>query len=208
MNGNKRVKKIVVALVVGIVLVCAMALSLWKNGVFLPRWISWENKTIFDYSRAYEVVLARKKIRVIRDNEIVWESPENIKVQDALLCDIDHDMQKELIVLCWKIGRYGKCMPFWVEENERTWSQHLFVYQYNEKEMRPKWMSSYIGQDVTTIQDNGKEAPYIRLWLTDSDGKTSSWMWDSWGFVKEESEISFMAFISLAVKMEHFEHKI
>lgn len=194
MNGNKRVKKIVVALVVGIVLVCAMALSLWKNGVFLPRWISWENKTIFDYSRAYEVVLARKKIRVIRDNEIVWESPENIKVQDALLCDIDHDMQKELIVLCWKIGRYGKRMPFWVEENERTWSQHLFVYQYNEKEMRPKWMSSYIGQDVTTIQDNGKEAPYIRLWLTDSDGKTSSWMWDSWGFVKEESEISFVAF--------------
>ena len=195
MNGNRLDKKMSVVLVAGILLacVCALAILLWKNGAFLPQWISWENRTILDHVQAYQVVLKKKKARVIQNDEVIWESPENIKVQDVVLCDIDRDMQKELIVLCWKVGRYGKRMPFWIAEDEKSWSQHLFVYKYHEKEIRPKWMSSYIGQDVAKMQDNGKETPYTRLWLTDLKGNTSSWMWDSWGFVKEESEISFVA---------------
>lgn len=174
--------------------VCAFVCLLWRNGAFLPRWISWENKMICEKAQHYQVALADKEIRVIQEEKVVWESPKNVKVQDFLLCDIDRDKQEELIVLCWKIGRYGKRMPFWIEKDEKTWSQHLFIYEYQEKEMRPKWMSSYIGQDVVMIQGNEKKAPYTRLWLTDLDGKTSSWMWDSWGFVKEEREISFVAF--------------
>lgn len=183
-------------LVVGALLagVCAFVFLLWRNGVFLPRWISWENKIINEEAHGYQVTLADKEICVIQGEEVVWESPENVKVQDILLCDIDRDKQEELIVLCWKIGRYGKRMPFWIEKDEKTWSQHLFIYEYQKKEMHPKWMSSYIGQDVVRIQDNGKKDSYTRLWLTDLNGKTSSWIWDSWGFVKEESEISFVAF--------------
>ena len=174
--------------------VCAFVCLLWRNGAFLPRWISWENKMICEKAQHYQVTLADKEICVIQGEEVVWESPENVKVQDILLCDIDRDKQEELIVLCWKIGRYGKRMPFWIEKDEKTWSQHLFIYEYQKKEMHPKWMSSYIGQDVVRIQDNGKKDSYTRLWLTDLNGKTSSWIWDSWGFVKEESEISFVAF--------------
>ena len=33
-----------------------------------------------------------------------------------------------------------------------------------------------------------------RLWLTDLEGAVSSWVWDSWGFTKEEGSISFAAF--------------
>lgn len=196
MNGNRRLKKIIMALAVGtsITCICAFAFLLWRNGAFLPQWISWENRIIYEKAKCYQVALADKGVRVIRDDEVVWESPENVKVQDIILCDIDRDMQEELLVLCWKIGRYGKRMPFWIEEDEKTWSQHLFVYEYQETEMRPKWMSSYIGQDVVRLQDNGKDAPYTRIWLTDLNGNTNSWMWDSWGFVKEESEISFVAF--------------
>lgn len=196
MNGNRLFRKIVLILAAGMLFagIGAFSFMLWKEGAFLPRWISWKNRTIFDQTEQYQVVLGQKKVQVLLDDEVLWNSPENVKVQDILLCDIDRDMQNELILLCWKIGRYGKRMPFWVEEDERTWSQHIFVYEYSTKEIRPKWMSSYIGQDVAVMQDNGKKAPYTRLWLTDAEGQTSSWIWDSWGFTKEDSKISLVAF--------------
>lgn len=196
MSGNRLFRKIAVILAAGILLagIIVFSLILWNEGAFLPRWISWENRTVSDRTEQYQVVLEQKKVQVLLEDEVLWNSPENVKVQDILLCDIDRDMQDELILLCWKIGRYGKRAPFWVEEDERIWSQHIFVYEYSSKEIRPKWMSSYIGQDVAVMQDNGKKAPYTRLWLTDTEGQTSSWLWDSWGFTKEDSEISLTAF--------------
>ena len=172
----------------------ALVFFLWSEGTFLPRWISWNNRTIFEQSEQYQVVLEEKEVQVFYEDQVLWTSDEDVKVQDIVSCDIDFDMQDELILLCWKIGRYGKHMPFWVEEDENAWSQHIFVYEYYAKEIRPKWMSSYIGQDVAVMQDNGKTAPYTRLWLTEPDGATSSWRWDSWGFTKENCEISFVAF--------------
>lgn len=160
----------------------------------MPQWIEWKNRTAFDNTDQYQVVLGRKKVQVILDDKVLWNSPKDVKVQDVLLCDIDRDMQDELILLCWKIGHYGKHMPFWVKEDEKAWSQHIFVYECNTQKIRPKWMSSYIGQDVAAMQDNGKETPYTRLWLTEPCGVTSSWRWDSWGFTKEDSEVSFVAF--------------
>lgn len=174
--------------------VSTLIFGLWSQGAFLPQWIEWKNRTVFDNTEQYQVVLERKEVQVILDDKVLWNSPGDVKVQDVLLCDIDRDMQDELILLCWKIGRYGKHMPFWVEKDENAWSQHIFVYECNTQEIRPKWMSSYIGQDVEAMQDNGKAAPYTRLWLTEPCGVTSSWRWDSWGFTKEDSEISFVAF--------------
>lgn len=196
MSGNRLFRKSVVILAAGILLagIAVFFVMLWKEGAFLPRWISWESRTVSDRTEQYQAVLEHKKVQVLSEDEVLWTSPENVKVQDILLCDIDRDMQDELILLCWKRGRYGKHMPFWIEEDESSWSQHIFVYEYTAKEIRPKWMSSYIGQDVAVMQDNGKEAPYTRLWLTDTEGKTGSWLWDSWGFTKEDSEIVVTAF--------------
>lgn len=167
---------------------------LWSNGVFLPHWIRWESSAFQDASDEYEVVLSHKRVSVTCGDSVIWTSPEGVKVQKALSCDVDNDCQDELVLLCWKRGRYGRLMPVWVEEDEREWSQHIFVYEYTEDEVRPKWMSSYIGQDVADIASNQKEAPYSRLWLTDTDREMSSWVWDSWGFTKEDSDISFVAF--------------
>lgn len=167
---------------------------LWSNGVFMPHWIRWESSAFQDASGEYEVVLSHKRVSVTCGDSVIRTSPEGVKVQKALSCDVDNDCQDELVLLCWKRGRYGRLMPVWVEEDEREWSQHIFVYEYTEDEVRPKWMSSYIGQDVADIASNKKEAPYSRLWLTDTDGEMSSWVWDSWGFTKEDSDISFVAF--------------
>lgn len=171
--------------------IAALLYIVWKNGVFLPRWIEWESCRMYDQSEEYRIWLKNRTVEISRQGREVWSSPDGVKVQGALTCDIDHDNQDELILLCWKVGRYGSHKPFWVERDENKWSQHIFVYEYDGDEIRPKWMSSYIGQDVVHMAQNGKEAPQTRLWLTDRDGAVSSWKWDFWGFSKEDTEVSF-----------------
>ena len=175
----------------------------------LPQWIEWKNGTCLDVSGKYEILLKRKSVKVICDNNVIWATPQDVKVQDAMSCDIDGDGTDELVLLCWKVGRFGASKPFWVEEDEKTWSQHIFVYSYDQKSVKPKWMSSYIGVDVAEISatapgkgQNGSAASdrtaqngavhRQRLLLTDTDGRMSSWIWDSWGFTKEGTDISFV----------------
>ncbi len=167
---------------------------LWAGGAFLPGWIPWEDKEWKDRSGEYEIILAHQTVQVTYGDSVIWTTPDRIKVQQALSCDIDNDSQEELLLLCWKRGRFGRHKPFWIEKDERSWSQHIFVYEYAPDEMKPKWMSSYIGQDVSEIAGNGKNAPFTRLLLTDPDGKVSSWFWDSWGFTREDTDITFVAF--------------
>ena len=80
-----------------------------------------------------------------------------------------------------------------VEEDEETWSQHIFVYAYDGDKIKPKWMSSYIGVDVAEMSAGGAGGRR-RLLLTDTEGRMSSWIWDSWGFTGEDTDISFVVF--------------
>lgn len=166
----------------------------WHSGAFLPGWIRWESRTVSEASGEYEMTLNRKKVEVFRQETSIWTSPEDIKVQDVLSCDIDNDGMDELLLLCWKKGRYGAHKPFWVKEDEKNWSQHLFVYEYMEEEIRPKWMSSYIGQDVMEMAAREGAPPGIHLLLTSPEGEVSSWFWDSWGFTKEKTDTTFVVF--------------
>lgn len=178
----------------------------------IPNWVIWEESVFVDSTGQYEVELGHRTVQVkcdisvrndtdVKDGAskrsdtcVIWTSPKEVKVQKALSCDMDNDGTDELTLLCWKKGRYGEHRPFWVQKDENTWSQHLFVYEYNSDKISPKWMSSYLGQDVADITSNGKEAPHVRLWFRTPDDGMTSWMWDSWGFTKEETEITFTAF--------------
>lgn len=220
----------------------------WLGGAFLPRWIDWRSGNVYgkaDTGHRYEIVLSGKRAEVLYDNSVIWNSPDGMKVQQAISCDIDNDQEEELVLLCWKIGRFGESRPFWVDRDERKWSQHLFLYEYDQGKIRPKWMSSYIGQDVAEMwvgenwhdrsdgssaecsrqsygrqEDGGPEdgdALYLgspedghalyrdgpedggqgdrnALYLSSPDGKISRWVWGSWGFRKEETEVSFTVF--------------
>ncbi len=186
-------KKIAV-IIMAPVMTGAILYLLWKNGAFLPRWVSWQETSFFDSTGSYEIWLTGRAVAVSYGGAPVWSSPEGVKVQAALSCDIDNDGAEELILLCWRIGRYGSSKPFWVERDERKWSQHIFVYEYVNGEIKPKWMSSDIGQDVAAMAAGGRSVPFYRLFLTGTDGTVSRWRWDDWGFSKEETEVSFAVF--------------
>ena len=184
MNGNKR-KKIIsaaITLFITAVAVSGILYLLWNGGCLLPLWINWENSALSDTSHEYQATLRRKKVTLNYDTNVIWTSPLNIKVQSAAFADIDKDGNDELILLCWKVGRFGENRPFWIKKDEKQWSQHIFIYSLNAGKIKPKWMSSYIGQDVSamTVTD--------RLLLTDLSGNTSCWIWNSWGFTKATSK--------------------
>lgn len=174
-----------------IILVCTGTIvytSLY-NACSFPNWITWEKKQIQDRSAQYEIIIKDQTVSLLHHNALIWTSPASIKVQDAIFCDIDGNGEEELLLLCWKKGRYGQHKPFWVEEDETSWSQHIFLYTYSADEIRPKWMSSYIGQDVAAMR-----VVASRLWLTAPDGENSAWKWDSWGFTKEDTSVTFTVF--------------
>lgn len=166
----------------------------------IPDWVKWEEGVSADATGQYEIVLHGKKVCVTYladvkyDTRVIWTSQQEVKVQKALSCDIDNDGADELVLLCWKKGRYGEHKPFWVEADEDTWSQHLFVYEYNAGKISPKWMSSYLGQDIADVTSNNKAAPDMCLWFRSPDDEMSSWKWDSWGFTRLDTEITFVAF--------------
>lgn len=176
----------------------AVLFLLWKGGFFLPRWIIWESGTFFTENQSsqkqFEIRLEKKSVCISQEDARLWTSPDGVKVQSAVSGDIDGDGAEELILLCWKIGRYGRHRPFWIEKDERRWSQHIFVYEYGADGVKPKWMSSYIGLDVGRMCLDAAAPSRSRLWLIQPDGSGSRWVWDSWGFSREETDVSFAVF--------------
>ena len=166
----------------------------WKNGAFLPHWIFWEGRSIQDTTVGYRIELQRRRVSIFAGKKEIWRSPGEIQVQDVMSCDIDYDGQDELVLLCWKIGRFGEHKPFWIKEDEKKWSQHLFVYEYASDGVKPKWMSSYMGADAAAMTEYESSGGQKEILLTDPAGKVSLWKWDSWGFTRQETEVSFAVF--------------
>lgn len=190
--------------------VAAVLTLLWYRGGFLPSWISWNEVSVS--AKAYDketlgiiekssdaklpdsiisectgnvtAVVHDKKINVADDlGNTIWTLDKKCLVQDALFADIDRDGADELLVLCWKIGKYGNRKPFWVDKDERKWSQHIFIYEIAIDDVHPKWMASNIGKNVASwrAEDNG----YIVD--TAPDGEESTWRWVSWGLERVTS---------------------
>lgn len=177
---TKHVYRWTLALIATAALAGAVAIFAWMQGVFLPKWIKWEKKclTHFEDADAPDAIhLARRHLTVQADGGTVWESPDGVLVQDFLWCDINHDGANELILLCWRIGRYGDARPFWVDKDERTWSQHIYIYEWRGHEVHALWMASDIGMDAAAFAFDDKE----RLVITEASGRETCWDWISWG---------------------------
>lgn len=184
-NEMKKKLKWILIFLGAAALAAALWIFAWSRGVFLPKWIQWETKNLEPEEDAGPSSISLKKRRVIVEDQgkTLWESPENVLVQDFLWCDIDHDQTPELILLCWRIGRYGNARPFWVEHDELAWSQHIYIYDWRDEEIHALWMASDIGMDVVSFAFNDTD----RLVITETNQRQTSWDWISWGlsFLKE-----------------------
>lgn len=197
----KKIVKIISVFIVAAALAAAAVSFAWYKGAFLPRWIIWQEKEeIYGFSETdtentdeklwtnepkdesnlnqLKFILKNKCLELDKDNTVLWTSPKDILVQDFLWCDINHDNKAELLILCWRIGRYGNAKPYWVENDEHTWSQHIYIYELRDnEEIHPIWMASDIGMDVKDWSFDDID----RLVITETSGRRTSWDWVSWG---------------------------
>ncbi|MBO4889551.1 MAG: hypothetical protein J5574_01050 [Lachnospiraceae bacterium] len=127
------------------------------------------------------VVITEKgrSITVTSGGEEIWSLPGEVLAQDFLFDDIDRDGSRDLLVLCWKRGRYGSHRPTWVKRDEIKWSQHIYIYEVREQRVKPKWMASDIG-----IRAASWDIKNGILSITDTSGDVSKWGWIHWGLEK------------------------
>ena len=151
-------------------------LILYQNGAFIPRWVSWEEKELA--SGEISCVLKDRRMTVsLTDGSILFTSPEQYKIQDCIIDDIDGDGNTEIVTLLWKIGSYGQHLPFWVKQNDHNWGQHIFIYRYDGI-FNSVWCTSYIPFETDRwIYDPSTK--FIHIYQ--HDGGESDWVWASWG---------------------------
>ena len=137
----------------GIVVASCVAISAvlgWERN-FIPNWVRWQEKSIelkFDEDKArYTTEIKSKRLEVRSDKgERTFLTDEKLKIQDALTTDIDSDGKPEIIAVVWKKGLFGRHRPFWIQSDEKTYSQHVFIYGVDEKgTVTQKWFASETG---------------------------------------------------------------
>lgn len=163
--------------------IIGLVVFLIHDGYFLSRW---QNKTILcdlNGDGTGEVIkLIRRRVTVSRDGTLLWESDNDWKAADVLTADLNRDGMEELLVLCWKRGSYGEYIPFWEEENDKEYSQHIFIYQMNGETIHAVWMSSRLKPQIKAWDITEEN----RIHIVTDKGEDTVWMWDRWGLERVE----------------------
>ncbi|MBO4912798.1 MAG: CapA family protein [Butyrivibrio sp.] len=177
-----------------VVAVCAVFLFIQNS--YIPAWLCWNDREemFSDVNGTFYVRLKDKKLEVTNaDGEKTFESAKEHKVQDVLVSDLDMDGDKELIVLLWKRGLYGKHRPFWVKEDEKKYSQHVFLYDIKEDgKVHEKWCASDMGVVAGRMKLMAQNDAIIML--EDKEKRCTLWMWQGWGLKNVENEVKIEAF--------------
>ncbi|MBE5996060.1 MAG: hypothetical protein E7240_01740 [Lachnospiraceae bacterium] len=113
----------------------------------------------------------------------VYTSPSEWYISDAAAADLTGDGIEEILLLVWKRGHFGGVLPFWVKSDDAGFSQHLYIFAYQEGTLRPVWMASKMPSDVQdfSVTEDGS----VRL--VTPDGEESFWRWEHWGLKLQEN---------------------
>lgn len=211
-------KKIIKTAIISIFTVLVIAVLcilivyiLWKNGFFIPGYVTWNNQsntfiiekdnrnqkgnnaadnTFGNKDVSYETVdfsLKKKKLRITdHDTErLLYESPKEWLISDYFFEDIDADGTNEVVLMVWKQGSFGEHKPFWHEGKDNKWTQHIFIYEWDSERndrLDPKWMSSGLGIKVHKVFIDEKN----RVHFVDDKGEETVWQWLGWGLALVE----------------------
>ena len=175
---------------------------------YLPRPEGgWQEKEI-EIKDIGRCILSRGHFSVLDENgEKKWSSEKDHKVQDFLVSDLDGDGEKELILLLWKVGKYGSHRPFWVTEDEKSFSQHIFIYSVSSDcQVREKWCASDVGCEILRFKLMEKNDSII---LTeDVEGRSSLWRWQSFGLRIMDNGAKIVAFGDNIIHKEIYEYAL
>lgn len=190
---NKKIKKAVITGIITVpvivVLIGLIIYCLWKRGFFLPDYITWNNQSdTFEIGSERVDFTLKKKTLTIKDDatgEILYESPKEWLVSDYFFFDVDHDGEKDVVMMVWKQGSFGEHKPFWHKGKDNKWTQHIFIYNWDSERsdrLDPRWMSSGLGIKVHKVYIDEKN----RVHFIDDKGNETVWQWLGWGLTLVE----------------------
>lgn len=130
-------------------------------------------------------------ITVKDGSSIIWRSEDDWWVDYFFLGDANNDGVLELNLLVWKEGSFGPYKPFWVEEEDLSVKNHLFIFKPEKGSFKPVWQSSNLDQPnyrAALIGINGDgENELVALEGSYTDPKRTEvtlWKWNGWGFTR------------------------
>jgi hypothetical protein len=161
----------------GIVVAICVAINYFYLN-HISSFVTWQEKEI---SGNLHLELKDRQFSVYdSEGNCKFTSDKKIKVQDALLTDLDGNGRDEIIALVWKKGLYGKHRPFWVSRDEKNYSQHIFIYEVDQNgEVKEKWFASEIGLKVKGISLLESNNSIVVTETTNGDKYL--WRWESFG---------------------------
>ena len=164
--------------------------------------------------RTETYLLKNKQLSVTQDGQEIWRSPADWQVTAFVLADATNDGQDDLLLVVWKEGSFGRDKPFWVKEEDTQLSNHLFVLNLLQGQLKPVWFSSALDRPIQSLtvrdfnQDGKNElvvqeepvgesrTPWTRLrnlvfgtpGSAAADTTTTYWQWQSWGFYRLDAD--------------------
>ena len=159
----------------------------------IPGGFEWQEK-VLELEDGRRVVLEDKQLAFTEaDGTVLWESEKGHKVQDVFVTDLDGNGDEELIALLWKRGRFGAHRPFWITSDEKSYSQHIFIYDINgDGSVTQKWCASDIGPLVVRMKVMEKNSAF--LLTEDVNDDAVLWSWQTFGLSSMKNAVTFAAF--------------
>lgn len=124
------------------------------------------------------VTLTDTGVLTVRQGEAtLFASEPGWRVCSFLTGDLDGDGSDELALLVWRQGFYGSSHPFWRQNDCTRYTQHIFLYRWQDGAVQPFWMSSGLDPEVASwsLTDTGDLA------IRTPQGEDTRWGWRTWG---------------------------
>ena len=169
------------AIVLAIVAGGVTLATCWLAGRFLPSWVEWNDEELacdLNGDGQLEAVrLSDRKLSIFEDGRLACTSRDGWFVSDVFVGDLDSDGVQEIVCLTWKRGSYGPYRPFWVDHDSMDFSQHVFIFHYEDGSLKDDWLSSDIGMQV----ERASLDSHMRLHLHTHDDQDYLCEWEEWG---------------------------
>lgn len=148
----------------------------------------------FDQDEIIEQYNLKNGILTVSEaDKIIWQSGDELWVDDFVLADSTGDGDLNLNLSVWKKGNFGASRPFWLKENDQSIKNHFFVYRFEDKKIKPVWHSSNLAVPnceflIEDIDADGQNELIVLEGRYRDDFKCEGeylavWQWQEWGFL-------------------------
>ncbi len=130
-----------------------------------------------------------------KEGKIIWQSDAEFKAENIVLADMDNDGKIDILLSLWKIGKYGPDLPFWLDKNTDDWSNHFFIYKWQENKIKLFWGSSTLDAPIKemAIQDINNDGKNELIVLEGNYDNSNNhyadyltiWHWNEWSLFND-----------------------